>query len=194
MREDNPAKAPVKKAAARTGPKIPKKITERYLYNSALAYLQRFPSSVAHFKGVMGRKIDRSCRHHTEQDRAACAALLDKVTAQFIDLGYLNDELYLRGMINSLRSRGLSARAIQMKLAQKGLAADDIKDTLSTHDEEHESNDLTAAQRLCRRKRIGPYSAATPDAPQRQKWLASLARAGFSYDIAVKALEDNTEL
>ena len=189
MSEDNPQRAAVKKAPHRAEPKIPKKITEKYLYNSGLAYLQRFPSSVAHFKTVMGRKIDRSCRHHTDQDKTACAALLDKVAGQFTDMGYLNDELYLRGMVNSLRGRGLSARAIMMKLQQKGLAQDDIKTVLSLYDEENESDDLGAALRLCRKKRIGPYGAANVEPAQKQKWLAALARAGFSYDVAIRALE-----
>lgn len=189
MSEDNPTRAAVKKAPRRTGPKAPKKITEKYLYNSGLAYLQRFPSSVAHFKTVMGRKIDRSCRHHADQDKAACAALLDKVAAQFAEMGYLNDELYLRGMVNSLRGRGLSSRAIIMKLGQKGLPQDDIKTALNIYDEEYESDDVSSALRLCRKKRIGPYGAPDADPAQRQKWLAALARAGFSYDVAVQALE-----
>lgn len=189
MSEDNPPFAAVKKAPRRTGPKIPKKITEKYLYNSGLAYLQRFPSSTAHFKTIMTRKIERSCRHHADQDKEACGALLDKVTAQFANMGYLDDALYLRGMVNSLRGRGLSARAIIMKLQQKGLAQDDIKAALGAYDEEYESNDFDAALRLCRRKKIGPYGPAGAEPAQKQKWLGTLARAGFSYDVAVQALE-----
>lgn len=189
MSEDNPPKAAVKKGPYAKGPKIPKKITEKYLYNSGLAYLQRFPSSTAHFKAVMGRKIDRSCRHHTDQDKEGCLAVLDKITGQFADLGYLNDELYLRGMINSLRGRGLSAMSIRMKLQQKGLPEADIKDALAAFDAENDSDDLSAAIRLCRRKKIGPFAAGAPDPALKQKWLATLARAGFSFDTAIRALE-----
>lgn len=189
MREDKPPVSPVKKGAGPKGPKIPKKITEKYLYNSGLAYLQRFPSSTAHFKAVMSRKIDKSCRHHADQDKEACIALLDKVTAQFAGLGYLNDELYLKGMINSLRGRGLSAAVIRLKLKQKGLPAEDIKAALAAHDEEYESDDLSSALKLCRRKKIGAYAREALDVGRKQKWLAALARAGFSYEIATKALE-----
>ncbi len=188
MTEDNPPPATVKKAPARKGPKIPKKITEKYLYNSGLAYLQRFPSSVAHFKTVMGRKIDRSCRHHADQDREVCATLLDKVAAHFTEMGYLNDELYLRGMVNSLRGRGLSAMLIRMKLKHKGLAEDDIREVLTAFDEEHESDDLSAALKLCRRKKIGSFAVVEADQALKQKWLATLARAGFSYDTASRAI------
>ncbi len=189
MREDKPPAGPVKKGAGPKGPKIPKKITEKYLYNSGLAYLQRFPSSTAHFKTVMGRKIDKSCRHHTDQDKDACRALLDKVTAQFAELGYLNDELYLKGMVNSLRGRGSSSAVIRLKLKQKGLPEEDIKDALAAHDDEYESDDLSSALKLCRRKRMGPYAKTAFDAAQKQKWLAALGRAGFSYAISVKALD-----
>lgn len=189
MSEDNPQHAAVKKSRRKAGPKIPKKITEKYLYNSGLAYLQRFPSSIAHFKSVMGRKIERSCRHHTDQDREDCIALLDKVTAQFAELGYLDDTLYLRGMINSLRGRGLSSRAIDMKLQQKGLDRDDIHEALRAYDHDNEIDELSAALRLCRRKKIGPHAPADTGPEQKQKWLAALARAGFSYDVAIRALE-----
>lgn len=193
MSEDNPPKAAVKKARAK-GPKIPKKISEKYLYNSALAYLQRFPSSTSHFKTVMGRKIERSCRHHTEQDRDACYALLDQITRQFCTLGYLNDALYLRGMINSLRRRGLSTAAITLKLTQKGLPGEEIRRELKAYDTENDVDDLSAARRLCQRKKIGPYATAPAPGPaQRQKWLAALARAGFSYETASRALDDDPD-
>lgn len=191
MSEDNPPEETVKKPA-RKGPKIPRKITEKYLYNAGLAYLQRFPAARAHFIAVMRRRIDKSCRHHTDQDKEACYALLEAAADKFGELGYLNDELYLKGMVNSLRGRGLSATAIRMKLRQKGLKEDEIAHALAAHDEENGLSDRSAALRLCRRKRIGPY-AASPDAAKdpatRQKWLASLARAGFSYEDAVRAID-----
>lgn len=187
MSEDNPQAAAVKKAG-RKGPKIPKKITGKYLYNAGLAYLQRFPSSTAHFQAVMGRRIDRSCRHHPDLERGACQALLDEVTKQFAAMGYLNDDLYLKGMITSLRGRGLSRTAIVMKLRQKGMNEDSVREALKAYDEENDLNDDQAALRLCRRKKIGPYALNPPDDGQKQKWLAALARAGFSYEVASKAL------
>jgi len=100
--------------------KPPKKITEKYLHNSGLAYLQRFTASSMHFKTVMTRKIDKSCRHHEEQDREECLQMLDKTTEKFRELGLLDDEAYLKGMITSFRRRGLSARQIDARKKKIG--------------------------------------------------------------------------
>jgi len=182
-----------KKKQERTGPRPPKKITQRYLYNSGLAYLQRFPASTHHFRRTMGNKITRSCTHHIDQDKEKCLELLEGVIEQFIELELLNDEAYLRGMVTSLRRRGLSQSSIIAKLGQKGLAREEITQAITEFDqreyeyhEEEYSGELHAAIKLARKKRLGPY-----DIEQKkdyQKSLATLARAGFSYDIASKAL------
>ena len=178
----------IKAGKHRREKKPPKKITDKYLYNSGLAYLQRFPASTPHFRRVMGRKIDRSCNYHNEQSREDCIALLESAIAQFERMGLLNDDAYLSGMINSLRRRGLSTQAILSKLCQKGLPQDRILETLQSHDEAAgaENADLSAALLLARRKRLGAYRRA--EELDKNKELAALARAGFGFDIAQRAL------
>ena len=174
----------IKAGKGRREKKPPKKITEKYLYNSGLAYLQRFPASTPHFRRVMGRKIDRSCNYHKDQSKEDCLALLESTIAGFERMGLLNDEAYLAGMINSLRRRGLSTQAILSKLGQKGLPQDRILETLRGHDEAGGASnpDLAAALLLTRRKRLGAFRREGDF--DRNKELASLARAGFGFDIA----------
>lgn len=180
-----------KKPFERKKPKVPRKITERYLHNAGLAYLQRFSSSSANFRRVMLRKIDKSCRHHTDQDKDNCEAILDKIILKFQDLELLNDDVYLRGMVISLSRRGLSSRLIQQKLIQKGLPLDDISCALKLYEEEEfETNgqaDLYAAIIYCRKKKFGPFDIMERKDPE--KSLASMARAGYSYEIAQKVLK-----
>ena len=178
----------IKDGKHRRTKKPPKKITEKYLYNAGLAYLQRFPASTPHFRRVMGRKIDRSCNYHKDQSKEDCLALLDSTVGTFERMGLLNDDLYLSGMITSLRRRGLSRQAIIAKLAAKGLPQDRVTETLRNHDEDMggQNPDLSAAVLLTRRKRLGAYRR--DEGADRNKELASLARAGFGFDIAQKAL------
>lgn len=178
----------IKRGKPRTEKKPPKKITEKYLYNSGLAYLQRFTSSVPNFRRVMSKKIDRSCNYHNDQDKERCLKYLDAAVETFLRQGLLNDDAYLQGMVTSLRRRGLSTRAILSKLGQKGLTQDDILKVVHTHDEERGNTDpdLAAAVMLMRRKRIGPFRKK--DDAEKTKELAALARAGFGFDIAQKAL------
>ena len=171
--------------------KPPKKITEKYLYNAGLAYLQRFPASSNHFKTVMMRRINKSCRYHTEQNMEDCVALLDKTVEKFQELALLDDTAYLKGMVTSLRRRGLPAFQIEMKLKQKGLDSNAIQNALRDFDTDEfdtaDKGDIYAALIFIRKKRLGPYDTTSRHTPE--KSLATMARAGYSYDIAKKVLE-----
>ena len=188
MSQDMAEPENIKPAAGRREKKPPKKITEKYLYNSGLAYLQRFTSSTPNFRRVMGRKIDRSCNYHKDQSREDCEKLLDTTVQTFVRQGLLNDDAYLQGMVTSLRRRGLSTQAILSKLVMKGMVQEVILKTLRAYDEERggENPDLAAAILLMRRKRIGAFRKSEDG--DKNKELAALARGGFGFDIAQKAL------
>ncbi len=177
-KKNKPGRRQIKKC-----PRPPKKITERYLYNSGLSYLQRFPASAEHFKTVMRRKIERSCRHHTSQDKEACETMLEDITAKFRDMGLLDDRLYTKACIETFKRRGLSEKAIAMKLKLKGIDSELLKEFLDAHPED----DIVAALRLSRKRRCGPFGL--PEDAQNKKHLSAFARSGFSYDTAKKALE-----
>ena len=190
-RENKPRKASTHKKEF----KPPKKISPRYLYNSGLAYLQRFPASSMHFKTVMKRKISKSCRHHTEQNMDECLTTLDDVVIQFKELGLLDDDAYLKGMITSLRRRGLSSAQIHSKLMQKGYQRGDITNALNIYDNEElsecENGDSHAALIFARRKKLGPFDRLQKR--DTDKSMATMARAGYSYDIAKKILSMSEE-
>ncbi len=177
--------------------KVPKKITPNYLKNSGLFYLQRYIASSHQFQRAMRRKIDRSCYVHTELDKAECYQWLDDVTEEFQRLGYLNDSAYLKGMLTSLRfSKGLSLRMILSKMRDKGFSEIQVRDALTILEEEHadlESDpdfERQAADRFAKRKKLGKYHP-TPPRKNYDQQLSSLARAGFSYDICKKIMDDH---
>ncbi len=180
-------------------PKVPKKITERYLYNSGLAYLQRFPASSSHFRSVMMRKIQKSCYHHKEQSVEEGEKFLDDLILKFQELSLLDDTAYLKGMVTSLRRRGLSSLQISMKLRQKGYSGESVKKELEEYDEEEyqlskngeENGDIYTALIFARKKRLGPYDIEKKKEPK--KSLAIMARAGYSFDVAKKTLNLSLE-
>lgn len=180
-----------KPPARRPGKKIPRRITADYLHNSGLYYLQRYAASSGHFREVMLRKAKRSCQAHPDQNYADCTALVDELVAKFIRSGLLNDELYVRGVVSSLRRRGASKQAILGKLRVKAVTGDLAETQLEACDEEFAAEkfgngDLKAAIIFARRKKLGPFAGDRQEEPQ--KALAKFARAGFSYDIAAKVL------
>lgn len=188
--QDKPIECNVNSASAPAPKKIPKKITQTYLHNAGLAYLQRFPTSITHFERVMMRKIKRSCNYHKEQDLGECQKLLSQSVENFTRIGLLNDSLYLQGMITSLRRRGLSKQAITAKLQSKGFPSSTAVQSIRDFDESLEcphDRELVAALICARKKRLGPF--CKKDIADRQKELATLGRAGFGYDIAQTALK-----
>ncbi len=168
----------------------PKKISESYLHNSALYYLERFSASKKHFKTVMLRKVRRSCMHHSEQDYDECAIMVKALADKFEKSGLLDDETYTNGLVSSLRRKGLSRSAIINKMYAKGISQEKTIAALEKLDNElcetPDEAERHAALKLARKKRIGPYF--TGEEQDIKRSLGMFARAGFSYQIAKHVL------
>lgn len=170
----------------KTEKKPPKKITESYLTNSGQFYLDRFPASVGQFRTVMMRKIKKSCAHHAEQDLAACIAMLNTVIEKFERIGFLNDEGYAQGLVRSLQSRGWPKNRIIMRLKMKNISTDIIEPIF----EDNPRDEFTNALIWVKRKKFGAYDMRNRTF---EKSMAAMARAGFDFDTAKRALALSTE-
>lgn len=188
---------PAKNNKPRAAKKPPKKITAEYLHNSGLYYLQRYAASSGHFREVMLRKVKTSCRAHPDQEYAQCAELVDALVQKFLSSGLLNDDLYVRGVVGSLRRRGTSTQSILGKLRLKSVDGDTAARHLQEIDEDFadaeqgETAERKAALIFARRKKLGPYAQAGWEEEDGafQKALAKFARAGFSYEVAAGVLK-----
>ncbi len=172
----------------------PRKATAKHLENAALHYLGRFASSAANLKRVLMRKVQRSARAHgTDVDEGRDH--VERLVARFIRAGLVDDAAYAAARVASLRRRGASARLIAARLREKGVAKDTIDGALSGPADDAGDAELAAAVVLARRRRLGPFGAKPrrPDrrqaAHERDKALAALARAGFSYDVARRVVD-----
>ena len=157
---------------------MPRRITPDYLQRAAMHYLERYSAPAAQLRRVLARKIALSCCHHGE-DPAAHAAALDDVVSRCISSGLVDDQRFAEARAATLRRRGRSARAVAATLSAKGVGRELAARASSVGDEE----ELTAARKAARRKRLGPWSRGDR-AASRQKDLAAMARAGFSITVA----------
>lgn len=185
MRSDKPQQQKEHK------PRPPKKITQSYLTNSGLGYLQRFSASSGHFKIIMRRKIQKSCAFHIDQNEQDCLDILDTVTQKFQDMGYINDDAYAGALVYSYAMKGLSFRRIEQKMRMKSLSSDTVKQAI-THYKDQQNNtgidfEKIAALRMTKRKRLGHFRRPEKE-ENKNKELAALARAGFSFETANFAL------
>ncbi len=154
-----------------------KTITFQRLKNRALFYLERYEANSQKLKTVL---INRLKKDALKGDTVPPQATewVEQVVQEMQRLNYVNDTRYIENTIRRLKESGKSRRFILGKLMQSGLTADDITPYLEEVDE------LASARLFVRKKHLGA---------DYQKDLAKLARAGFSFDVAQKVLEEKNE-
>lgn len=166
----------------------PRPATAERLRKAALAYIDRYATSAAHLRAVLMRRVDRSARLHGT-DRAAGAAWADEIVAELVTRGLVDDRAFAETRANSLHRSGASRRRIAATLKTRGVGEDDIEAAIGALDERWPDRELAAACHYARRRRLGPWRAADSRAEHRERDLAALARAGFSYRIAERVVE-----
>lgn len=192
------------------------------LREAALAHLARFATSEAGLARVLERRVARWARRALElggdpdqvrQVQEQAGAQVRAVVVDMARLGAVDDAAFAEGRARALARGGRSRRAIAAHLASRGIDPDRIEEAVHTaqssafdsepSDNDHAARDdaglaeLGAALVQARRRRIGPFSVQPvndePDQSARQRALAALARAGFSHDVATRALDSDRE-
>ena len=170
--------------------------TDAALQDAALAYLARYAATEAGLARALGRMVDRWARRASvdgaEADAIAAQAAESRaairaVVARLAALGAVSDRTFAESRTRSLVRGGRSRRAVAAHLAAKGVSAETARAAL----EAEETDDLTAALVLARRRRIGPFREGDGD---RLRDLAKLARAGFTQAVASEALSTPREV
>ncbi len=165
-----------------------KKITEKRLYNIALYYLSRYEATTGKVRNVLKRRLMTAERRGEEIPNEA-PAWIEKIIAQMVDLGYIDNNRYAENTFRRLTEAGKSVRSIAYKLKQAGLEEDVLSDLIEEQETTSGELDLTSALKLVKKRKLGLYRPESQRAAYAQKDLAVLGRAGFSYEIAQKALK-----
>ena len=163
------------------------------LHEAALNYLARYASTEAGLRRVLNGKIDRWVKAHPERDPTALRGIrasVDQVIERVVAAGLVSDVGFAEMRSKSLVRSGQSRRGVHARLIAKGVSADIARSVLPDDME----TELAAAIVTTRRRRIGPYRTnSAEDGASRAKELARLARAGFSRDVAERALDMSLE-
>ena len=174
------------KKTPKTRPTPP--LSEEWLRRQAEQYLMRYQASEKRIRQMLWRRVRRAQSFHGGEDSDA-EVMVDAVMSSLQSDGAINDAAYANGWVQTLIRRGSSAKAIRYKLMEKGVASHHI-DTAMKEAQAHTENwEKEAAETYARRRRLGPYRVP-PDTSwkQQQKDLATMARAGFSFDLAKRTL------
>lgn len=121
------------------------------------------------------------------QKNAYPETTIARVMARLHEAGYINDEDFAAQWAAARTSKGMGIRRIRMELRQKGVDQAQIDQTLTAVDEdEWLSGALKAAQKAARGKKLSSPA-------DRQKIIAALARRGYDFSIARRALNSLIE-
>lgn len=117
---------------------------------------------------------------------------IDAVIVKCESYGYVNDLNYAKSKVKSMHGSGKSKRSIIAALMAKGVSRDDIDLAIGGLEiEDGDDPDRLAAEKYARKRRFGPYRTREADEDKHRKEAASMARAGFSYDIIKQILGGN---
>lgn len=156
------------------------------LRQAALTHLARYSTTEAGLLRVLSRRVERwAYRAEAAPEIAAeCMRAARDVVAGLVATGIVDDAAYAAGRARALHRAGRSRRAITAALQAKGVSA---AQAAQPDDPEAE---FAAALLYASRRRMGPFgTGAEADADQRRRNLARMARAGFSGDVARRALD-----
>lgn len=183
-------------AEAMSKPRPPKRISKNALENAALFYLERFSASAETLRRVLLRRVERAAKVHGD-DPAEGAVLVADLVSRYQASGLLDDQRYAEGKSRSLLRRGCSPRAIRQDLARRGVAVALIDDALQGLQadlaDDAPSLDHAAAEAYVRRRRLGPFRPPEMRAEYRDRDMAALGRAGFSWEIARQVIDGEGE-
>ena len=189
---DKPNRPDAFSGPARAGPpqrrRGPRPATPKRLENAALFYLQRYATSTENLRRLLMRRVMRSAQAHGT-DPAEGAAAVEDLLRRLCASGLLDDRAYAEARARSLHRRGASQRLIRARLGEKGVDAELADAALAALEEAAADPDLAAGLALARRRRLGPFRPAAQRRDRRDRDLAALARAGFSYDVARQVVD-----
>ncbi len=163
----------------------PSKLDEDSLREAALSYLDRYDASVAQLRRVLLRRVAKYGKPDGEE---AALERVERVLERFQSSALIDDERFARGFAQAARQRGSSSQKIREKLRARGLDDGLVQTVLGQIGDNDGLDDLTAAIAYAKKRRLASrYDLQVP--ADKQRALASLARQGFSFAVAERALE-----
>lgn len=174
-------------------------ITLLSLRRAAEHHVERHPVTAKRLAEVLRRKVVAHARKKDLVPPPEVGEWIATIVASMVSAGIVDDRRLAEARARTLRTRGKSTRLVQVSLRQKGVPAELVAEVTERPKDDDGAEttiaaiDETAAMALVRRKKLGPYRPEEKRAELRQKDLATLARAGFSFALARRVLDAEPE-
>jgi regulatory protein len=152
----------------------------------ALSYLDKFDASTARLRRILTQFVNRYARE-LGVDSSPHLRTVEETLTRYQQTGLLDDRRYSMSMAQSLVARGASRQAIKARLLARGIGKETVDDVLGTLGS-HAGSELEAARALVKKRKLGHYRAEAERRENYRRDLGVLARAGFDFDTAKRAL------
>ena len=153
-----------------------------FLKRYAVKYLSKYSSSKKNLEIILKRKISR-----LKTEKANKFKLYNSINLIIKELeknNLINDNQYTSSKFSLLINQGKSKFYIKNYLMKKGVEKEIISNFINEYYENNSNLELESAKKFLRKKNI----VNIPE--NKNKNLSKMARAGFSYEISKKALEE----
>lgn len=165
----------------------------------AIRYLSRYDATAERLRQYLTRKIQTAIRESQPSESPAAKAsladhedyfaLIGPVIDKLKDLDLIDDARFTEGRVACLKRKGLSAIRIKSDLQRKGIKTLEPSALAGI-------NPLEQAKAFAMRKKLGPFRLHDKSInPQdlRTKEIAKLVRNGFSFGIAKRVIDGNSD-
>lgn len=168
----------------------PRLLTPDSVRQSVLSYVQRYAAPRAQTRRRWAQRIARQVAT-TGEEAAPLLAALDAA----LDLGeryrYVDDAAFAASRSRRALARGVSPGRVESQLTARGVSRAVAHEAVTT--EGGPDAALESARALVRRRKLGPWRPPAERKEHHQRDLATLARAGFGYRLALQALAEPEE-
>lgn len=176
----------------RAGPRRPRPIDRARLERAALHHVAKYATTRQGLVDVLRRRVERWARLGDERPDDA-ATLIAAVAEQLVAALVIDDATFARGKVDALVARGRSSRRIAQTLRHQGVATDVAQAALADARARGAADgvdlELASARRFVARRRLGHHRSDEGERRERRQHdLAAVARQGFSFEIARRAL------
>jgi len=175
-----------------------------WLEQEAIRYVAQWETTRHGLREVLERRLRTRCER-TNEDPHTILDAIPEVVDRLVGRGHVDDARFAEQRIRRGRRQGRSSARIRAQLEAKGVDPATL-DVVEARIREERSTrraresdaspeipideDLEAAWRTARKRRLGPYSRDPSErAERRQRHLAVLARQGFSREIAYRVID-----
>ena len=152
------------------------------LVKYAVNYLSKYSSSKTNLERILKNKIRRE--KIEKKEKFILYKLIPEVIKKLEKNNFINDYNYATSKVNIFILNGKSKTFIKNYLFKKGIDEKLSSEIFMELNEENSNWEIESARTFARKKNFQKNN-------NNEKNLSKMARAGFSYEIAKKIIEEN---